>query len=95
MKAPSLAALLIRFIAIYLIVTAIFWFFAPAIISSAIGASSPDMPSFKGGNAAQFTGPMAGIQKLQIAGSILSCVSGIVLLIFSRPLGLLIAYRLD
>lgn len=91
MKPHSLATIIIRFIALYFILAGIFSTLGSKLLSLTFSSASP----FEAGPIQVQQTMITGVFGIQLAFGILSVIAGILLCVWSLPLGKLIARGLE
>lgn len=89
MKPYSFATIVIRFIAIYIFIAGLFSGLGPLFLSAAFSTAT------FGPTQIQMNTPFSGLIGLQLSIAAVSIVVGVLLYIWSRPLGKVIASGLD
>jgi hypothetical protein len=94
MKPHSLATIFFRFIALFLIVSGISSSLGPLILSVVFAPATGSSATF-GAASIQMNSPFAGMIGIQLAIAAVFIVGGILLYVWSLPLGKLIARGLE
>jgi hypothetical protein len=94
MKPCSLATIIIRFIALFLVVSGILSLLGPLFLSAAFAPSAGSSAAL-GTTSIQMNSPFAGLIGLQLAIASVSIVAGFLLYVWSRAIGKLIAHGLE
>lgn len=95
MKPYSFATIIIRFLALYLIIAGLLTGLVPLFFSAVFANAFSSSSATLGAMSVQMNSPFAGIVGLQFAIAAIEIVGGILLYIWSRPFGRLIASGLE